>query len=682
MNLGTPSSWRRRTAMIAVAGLAATMLGALSISPAQAVGDNSLISWGFNNQGQLGDGSTTANNLPAEVGLPAGVTVTKVEAAAQASSFAITSDGKLLAWGNNNQGQLGDGTHTDRHTPVSVDLSILNPGEKIIDVASGQDHTVAVTSEGRGLAWGNNFWGNLGDGTTTNTDTPVLIEQPGGVKYVGITAGYDHSVAVTDDGKLLAWGYGGVGNLGNGGTATQHDPTPVDLSVLDAGETIVDVASMTHHNLALTSNGRVIGWGDNQYGQIGDETTTQRRTPVLAHIPSGTTISSIGVGWDHSLVVTSAGDGLGWGSDRYGQVGDGGTTPAVHPEISSIDLPAGVKIKDVDGGIDHSVALTTDGRVLAFGYGGSGQMGDGTNTVVNPSPVFSTLPAFSKVKDIDVGVYHNLAVADLNSTPTVTIASPVDGATVEYGSTIAADFACDDAEGLDSCVGTVADGANIDTTSGLGAKSFKVTATDTAGEVVSKTVGYTVVDTTNPAVTVTTPPTGATYIVGDNVNADYECTDLLLDTCVGNVADGAAIDTATRGSKTFTVTGTDTSGNQTVVENTYSVNDTTVIKAQPAVANILPNLPNVLVLVPLKFEGKLTTTAGAPLAGQTLTFTSGGGGCAAVTDANGVAKCGTVIKSVFSVLSLGYNVKFAGGSYLEPSTGRGGFVNILGIRIL
>ena len=750
----TTSRGRRGTlAALVCSGL---LLGAIPAS-SYAVGPGSLLGWGFNNQGQLGDGTTFSRDLPVDVALPPGVTLTSVAGASFAHSLGVTSDGRLLAWGNNNQGQLGDGTTTDRHTPVFVDLSILAPGENVIAAAGGEDHSFALTSTGRVLAWGNNLWGNLGDGTTVTHHTPVQVSLPLGVTATAITAGYNEGYALTSDGRILAWGLNNVGQLGDGTHTNSPTPGFVDLSMLAPGETITAIASKTYHTLALTSQGRVIAWGDNPWGQLGDGTTTNRDTPVFASIPSGVQIASIGVGWDQSLAVTTNGDGLAWGTDDLGQLGNGPPTPVVDTNIETITLPPGVKLKSVDGGIDHSVALTTDGRVLAFGYGGSGQMGNGTNFGVNDTPVFVTLAPHTTVSAVAAGEYHNLAVADLNTEPTVTIATPLAGGTYEGGSTVFADYACSDTEGLASCVGTVADGASIatatlgahsfsvtatdtsglqttktvsytvsDTTnpsvtitspvdgavveygsapvaadyscsdlylatcvgtvadgqaidaSSLGSKSFAVTGTDSSGNQTTKTVHYTVVDTTLPAVTITTPVDGATYSLGQVVNANYGCTDLLLASCTGTVPDGQPIDTASVGTKAFTVTGVDTSGNARTRTVHYIVRAGTRLVATPSVLQLGPGLK-----LTLTFSARLTRTYdGAPVAGRTITFGSTVFGCSAVTNANGVATCGGLISSVGSLLTLGYEASFGGDADNFGSSARAGIIQVGGLRIL
>ena len=175
-------------------------------------------------------------------------------------------------------------------------------------------------------------------------------------------------------------------------------------------------------------------------------------------------------------------------------------------------------------------------------------------------------------------VTHSYTVVDTGD-PVVTITTPADGAVFEINSVVLAEFGCSDAggSGIDSCVGDVADGDPIDTGT-LGAKSFTVTGTDVAGNETEVTHSYTVVDTGDPVVTITTPAEGAVFEINSVVLAEFSCSDpggSGIDTCVGTVADGEAIDTATSGGASrSTVTGTDVAGNETEVTHSYTVVDT------------------------------------------------------------------------------------------------------------
>ncbi|NIL42921.1 permease [Salinispora arenicola] len=161
-------------------------------SPSSAASDT-VLAWGQNNDGELGDGTTTNRSTPVDVDLPAGTEVTAIAAVGD-HSLALTSAGTVLAWGQNVHGQLGDGTTTSNSTPVDVDLPA---GTEVTAIAGGDSHSLAVTSAGAVLAWGNNSSGQLGDGTTTDRDTPADVNLPTGVTITAIAAGDDHSLALT-----------------------------------------------------------------------------------------------------------------------------------------------------------------------------------------------------------------------------------------------------------------------------------------------------------------------------------------------------------------------------------------------------------------------------------------------------------------------------------------------------
>ncbi|MGE4426196.1 MAG: FG-GAP repeat domain-containing protein [Solirubrobacteraceae bacterium] len=275
---------------------------------------------------------------------------------------------------------------------------------------------------------------------------------------------------------------------------------------------------------------------------------------------------------------------------------DGGAY-VLRPDSYPTD-PAGpgmVDIADFDGDGRPDIVVGAGGGNLWTRVHVLHQQADG-GFVRTDHPFGSSIPAWDMaVGDIDGDGNPDVVLADPSddnrvvllhnkrdtTDPTVTLTTPVDGATYDRGSTVNADFACADGtrgSGIDTCVGTVADGDPIDTAT-LGPKSFQVTATDHAGNTASKTVSYTVVDGDDPTVTVTTPVDGATYDRDEAVNADFACADEAggsgIDTCVGTVADGDPIDTATLGPKSFQVTATDHAGNTASKTVSYTVVDRT-----------------------------------------------------------------------------------------------------------
>ena len=322
--------------------------------------------WGSNDSGQLGDGTTAQRLTPVAVsGLSSGVTAV---AAGGIHTCALTSGGGVVCWGANGSGQLGDGTTTQRLTPVAV--SGLSSG--VTAVAAGADHTCALTSGGGVWCWGLNGNGQLGDGTTTPRLTLGAVSGlSSGV--TAITAGYFHTCALTSGGGVVCWGANASGQLGDGTTTTPR-LTPVAVSGLSSGVTAV--AAGASHTCALTSGGGVVCWGCNAIGQLGDGTTTQRLTPgAVSGLSSG--VTAVAAGDSHTCARTSGGGVVCWGYNANGQLGDGTTTDRLTP-VAVSGLSSGVTA--VAGGIYHTCALTSGGGVVCWGWNANGQLGDGTTT--------------------------------------------------------------------------------------------------------------------------------------------------------------------------------------------------------------------------------------------------------------------------------------------------------------
>ena len=247
-----------------VAGVAAGMYHTCAVSTAGAAA-----CWGLNLNGQLGDGTTTTRLAPVWVsGLGSGVVVL---AAGYAHTCALTTGGAVQCWGRNGEGQLGDGTTMDRLTPVAV--SGLGSGATAI--ASGGWHTCAVSTAGAAACWGYNLNGQLGNGTTMNSPIPVEVIGLGS-GAVAVIGGHSHSCSAMNTGVIRCWGLNSAGQLGDG--TTTRSTTPVAVGWLPSG--IVALAAGWHHVCAVPTAGGVSCWGENSSGQLGDGTTADRWTPV------------------------------------------------------------------------------------------------------------------------------------------------------------------------------------------------------------------------------------------------------------------------------------------------------------------------------------------------------------------------------------------------------------------
>jgi len=232
-------------------------------------------------------------------------------------SLALKNDGTVWAWGNNDYGQLGNGTTSGSSTTTTGDSNTTNrsPAQvsglnDVIAISAGSSHSLALKSDGTVWAWGSNNVGQLGDGTTTDRNRPVQVS--GLTNVIAITGGCEsHSLALKSDGTVWAWGYNNFGQLGDGTTTNRS--TPVQVSGLSG---ISAIGAGSGHSVALKSDGTVWAWGHNAYNQLGDGTTTNRFVPVQVMASSSTTfgaVASISVGYQFCIVQQNNGSVWTWG---------------------------------------------------------------------------------------------------------------------------------------------------------------------------------------------------------------------------------------------------------------------------------------------------------------------------------------------------------------------------------
>jgi alpha-tubulin suppressor-like RCC1 family protein len=369
------------------AGAATMPHGGTAVGPdvAAVTTPGTLRGWGFNGDGEIGNGTTNSSDVPVKVKLPSGTEVTQVR---QGCSFtvALTSTGSVLTWGDNSFGQLGNGV-TGGHSTVPVKVS-LPSGTKVTQVRAGCLDALALTSTGRVLAWGYNFFGQLGDGLNTDSNVPVFVDMPQGVKVKAITAGWFFNLALASNGTaVFSWGDNRHGQLGNGTQTNSNTPVLVTLG----GVTLTGLTATFGDSLAVTTQGQVLTWGDNGFGELGDNLAlADATTPVFAQVPAGVKVVGAVGGSFHFLARTDTGDVLAWGDNTFGQLGDGSFTQRNVPTFA--DLPPGATATTLGAGNRHSLALTSQGQVLDWGQGADGELGNGT-FVGSPTPVQAQIPA-------------------------------------------------------------------------------------------------------------------------------------------------------------------------------------------------------------------------------------------------------------------------------------------------
>ena len=320
-----------------------------------------VVCWGNNTSGQLGDGSKKTSSVPVQVaGLSSGVMAVSVGAS---FTCALKKTGAAVCWGDNPLGQLGDGTTTGSRTPVPV--SGLSSG--IVAIATGDFHACAVKAAGSVACWGDNSNGELGNNSGMGSSVPVPVSSLTGAAT--ISAGGNFTCAVTTSGEAYCWGINTEGQLGDNSQTDRHVPVDVagfpSISTISCGEL---------HTCAVTTGTAALCWGNNPYAQLGDGTNTGRLQPVgVSGLGSGAAV--ISAGFSHSCAVTMAGAAKCWGDNSTGQLGDGSNTSESTP-VSVSGLDTGVAAISTGG--SSTCALTTKGAVLCWGDNSNGQLGDGT----------------------------------------------------------------------------------------------------------------------------------------------------------------------------------------------------------------------------------------------------------------------------------------------------------------
>jgi alpha-tubulin suppressor-like RCC1 family protein len=332
----------------------------------------------------------------------AGLPVTTA-AAATASLFPRTA---VAGFGENDHGELGNGTPSSNVLlPV---LANLPPGTRVIQTAPGCNHSLALTSTGSVLAWGDNRSGELGNGSISSSNaTPAPVQLPAGVRIRSVSGGCAFSLAVSTAGQVYSWGINSSGELGNGKTGAAS-ATP-GLVQLPPGVRIRVVAAGLDHALAVTTAGQVYAWGGNDDGQLGNGSTGPATgTPALVRLPAGIQVTTVTAGERDSLAVTTGGHVMGWGSESFGALGDGHGSGFTPLPVRTL-LPPFVRVRSLFAGCFHTLAVTVTGSLYAFGANGNGELGIGRSgdRVV---PARTHLPLGTRVLAAGGGCVHSVAV--------------------------------------------------------------------------------------------------------------------------------------------------------------------------------------------------------------------------------------------------------------------------------
>jgi alpha-tubulin suppressor-like RCC1 family protein len=331
--------------------------------------EGTVLCWGSNSSGELGDGTTTNRLAPVPV---SGLTNPAALAAGAKHTCSLLA-GSVQCWGDNSFGQIGDGTTTNQLAPTLV-FGLFDATA----ISSLKNHTCVVRSNRTVRCWGANAHGQLGDNSTITRTKPVVVSGIG--TATAVSAGTDHSCALLSDTTVKCWGSNAYGQLGDGTLVEHHTPvTVVGLSSVTA------IKVLGQSTCAIVTGGGVRCWGLNDSGQVGDGTTINRKSPVVVVGLSNT--SSLAGGLYHSCAVRPNGTMKCWGDNSFGQIGDGTFTDRTTP----VAVPV-ANVATITAGANDSFARLQSGAVFAWGANAAGQLGDGTTATATPTP--QSIPAF------------------------------------------------------------------------------------------------------------------------------------------------------------------------------------------------------------------------------------------------------------------------------------------------
>ena len=295
-------------------------------------------------------------------------------------SCALLTDGKVMCWGRNEFGQLGNGTSVDSTTPVEVS-GITTAA----DVALGGAHSCALLTDGKVMCWGLNSEGQLGDASSTNNDSPVEVY--GLSTALGISLGESHSCARLTDGKVMCWGDNSYSQLGNG--VNVDSSIPQEVSGIT---TATRIALGSFHSCALLADGKVMFWGEWKEPPGGRQIiSSQYTSSTPVEVYGLATATSIALGGLHSCALVADGKVMCWGDNEFGQLGDGTLTDSTHftdtrsgestpPKVGPVEVSGITTAQSIALGGSHSCAVLSNGELICWGWNQYGQLGDGTTT--------------------------------------------------------------------------------------------------------------------------------------------------------------------------------------------------------------------------------------------------------------------------------------------------------------
>jgi alpha-tubulin suppressor-like RCC1 family protein len=363
--------------------------------------DGSIYGCGYNDSGQLGNGNTTQQKTLTAMTNTTGKTPVSISCGYY-HTIVLMDDGSIYGCGYNGNGQLGNGTSTNTSTLTAM----TNTTEKTpVSISCGVFHTIVLMDDGSIYGCGQNIYGQLGNGNTTQQKTLTAMTNTTGKTPVSISCGGYYTIVLMDDGSIYGCGWNYNGQLGNGSTTTTSTLTAMTNTT---GKTPVSISCGGYHTIVFMDDGSIYGCGDNQYGQLGDGTTnTQTTLTAITNIP-GTPVS-ISCGGYYIIVFMDDGSIYGCGDNQYGQLGDGTTTKKT--TLTAMTNTTGKTPVSISCGTNHTMVLMDDGSIYGCGYNTYGRLGNGTNTNTSTLTAMTNTTGKTPVS-ISCGNSHTIVLMD------------------------------------------------------------------------------------------------------------------------------------------------------------------------------------------------------------------------------------------------------------------------------
>lgn len=360
--------------------------------------DDKAYCWGAGDNYQKGNGALTNSGTPSAVvtsGVLLGSSIRSVTGGAY-HTCVVSTNNTNYCWGQNGFGQVGDGGTTNTNLPVVVNASGVLAGKTTVNSYAGGWQSCALTTEGLAYCWGSGGAGALGAGNYTSSSTPVAVSTSGalnGKKLRELSLGSNQTCGLDTNNALYCWGSGTNGRLGLGNTTSYNTPQAVTGGAL-AGKTVIRVSSF-EHSCAIASDSLVYCWGYNFYGQLGNGNTTTATAPIpvsTSGVLSGKKLVAVAAGYNSSCAIDTAGLAYCWGRNNLGQLGNNSTVDSSLPvAVNTSGVLAGKKLWNIVAGSDHFCAIATDGNAYCWGRNVYGQLGNG-NLTTSTVPVLVVAP--------------------------------------------------------------------------------------------------------------------------------------------------------------------------------------------------------------------------------------------------------------------------------------------------